>query len=192
MAGKIVDLIFIYQFLKRLTTPFEKTEAFKLGIIDKNGKKIKDPQGNEEEDAYGYFDRLVFNIKKLIERVPGGKSQLASYAAALYLIREHANPKEEYTEEELIEGWMKAMDDLDLEDVTGKTFKQLQEEAPANATGSGVVGTGDDVANWKKVDARKKEVKEFLRRYLESKGKRDKLREVKKRKEILARFGLDK
>lgn len=187
MASKVVDLIFIYQFLKRLTTPFEKTEAYKLGIIDKNGKKIKDPQTNEEEDAYGYFDRLVFNIKKLIERVPGGKSQLASYGAALYLIRESANPKEDYTEEELIEGWMKAMDEI--EEATGKTLKQLQEEAPANATGSAVAGTGDDPVHWKKMDARKKEMKAFLKRYLENKEKRKK---IKERRDFFKRFGIDK
>jgi len=189
MASKAVDLILIYQFLKRLTTPFDKTEAFELGIIDKNGKKLKDPETKEEEEAYGYFDRLVFNIKKLIEKVPGGKSRLGSYAAALFLIRESVDTKKNYTEEELVEGWMTAMDEL--EKVTGKTLKELSEE-PANVTGANVAGTGDDPVHWKKMDARKKEVREFLRRYLESKGRRDKLREVKKRREILARFGLDK
>jgi hypothetical protein len=183
--SKVVDLIFIYQFLKRLTTPFNKTEAFKLGIIDESGKKIKEPETKEEENAYGYFDRLVFNIKKLIERVPGGKSQLASYAAALYLIRESANPKANYTEEELIEGWSTAMDEL--EQATGKTLKQLMEDAPTNVTGAGVAGTGDDPVHWKKPDARKKEMKAFLRRYMEQKMKRE---QIKKKKDFMKQLGL--
>lgn len=183
--SKVVDLILIYQFLKRLTTPFDKTKAFELGIIDERGKKIKDPETKEEENAYGYFDRLVFNIKKLIEKVPGGKSRLASYAAALYLIRESANPKETYTEQELIEGLMESMDKL--EESTGKTLEQLIEDAPANATGSAVAGTGDDPVHWKKPDARKKEMKAFLRRYLEQREKRQK---VKEKNEFLKKMGL--
>jgi hypothetical protein len=184
MASKAVDLILIYQFLKRLTTPFDKTEAYELGIIDKDGKKIKDPQTKEEEDAYGYFDRLVFNIKKLIEKVPGGKSRLASYAAALYLIRESANPKANYTEQELVEGWISAMDQL--EESTGKTLNELLEEAPANATGANVAGTGDDPVHWKP-DARKKEMKAFLRRYLAASEKRKK---IKERKDFMKKLGL--
>ena len=39
--GRAVDLFVTYRFIKLLTTPFEKTEAFKLGIIDKDGNRIK-------------------------------------------------------------------------------------------------------------------------------------------------------
>ena len=184
MASSTVDLILIYQFLKRLTTPFDKTEAFKLGIIDKKGKKIKEPDTKEEEEAYGYFDRLVFNIKKLIEKVPGGSSRLGSYAAALFLIRESIEPKKNYTEKELVEGWINAMEDL--EKSTGKTLKELTEDAPANATGANVAGTGDDEVHWKG-DGRKKEMKAFLRRYLASQAKRQ---EIKKRKDFMKQMGL--
>jgi hypothetical protein len=182
--NKTMDLILIYQFMKRLTTPFDKTEAFKLGIIDKNGKRTdKKIETKEEEKAYGYFDRLTINIKRLLEQLPGGKSKLASYAAALFLIRESANPKEHYTQQELAEGLMENMDNL--EESTGKTLEQLMEDAPATST-AGVVGTGDDVANWKP-DARKKEMKAFLRRYIEQKNKRQK---IKERKDFLKKMGL--
>lgn len=185
MANRIVDLLLVYQFLKRLTTPFERTEAFKYGIIDKKGNKIKDPKTTQEQNSYGYFDRLVFNIKKIIELAPGGSSRIASFAAALYLIREHANPKENYTEKELAEGLYRTMEEL--EKTSNKKLKELLEEVPANVTGTGVVGTGDDPVHWKKMDARKKEVKEFLRRYMEEKDKRQKL---KSKKEFMKRFGL--
>ena len=184
--SKAVDLILIYQFLKRLTTPFNKTEAYKLGLIDERGNRTdKEIETKKEEDAYGYFDRLVFNIKKLIEKVPGGKSTLGSYAAALFLIRESVATKENYTQEELAEGLMTAMDEL--EQATGKTLNQLMEEAPANVTGAGVAGTGDDPVHWKKPDARKKEMKAFLRRYMMQREKRQK---VKEKQEFLKKMGL--
>jgi hypothetical protein len=185
MASKAVDLILIYQFLKRLTTPFDKTEAYELGLIDEKGKRTKKKiETKEEEEAYGYFDRLVFNIKRLIEKVPGGSSRLGSYAAALFLIKESVEPQKNYTEEELIEGWMSAMDDL--EKVTGKTLNELLEDAPANATGANVAGTGDDPVHWKP-DARKKEMKAFLKRYLAASAKRQ---AIKKRKDFMKQMGL--
>ncbi len=87
----IGNIYFVYQFIKKLVTPFEKTDAFKLGIIDKDGKILKkrrDLEGSKEKDAYTLSDTLVWNIKKLIGKVPGGKSKIASYAAALFLIKE--------------------------------------------------------------------------------------------------------
>jgi hypothetical protein len=185
MASKTVDLILIYQFLKRLTTPFNKTEAYNLGLIDEKGKRTnKKIETKEEEEAYGYFDRLVFNIKRLIEKVPGGSSRLGSYAAALFLIRESVDTKKNYTEEELVEGWMTAMDEL--EKSTGKTLNELMEDAPANATGASVAGTGDDPVHWKP-DARKKEMKAFLRRYMMQKEKRQ---AIKKKKDFMKQLGL--
>jgi len=39
-TNRFVDLFLVYQFMKRLITPFEKWPAFKLGIIDKDGKVL--------------------------------------------------------------------------------------------------------------------------------------------------------
>lgn len=194
--SKTMDLILIYQFMKRLTTPFNKTEAYKLGLIDEKGKRTdKKIETKEEENAYGYFDRLVINIKRLIEQLPGGKSKLASYAAALFLIRESTNPKEHYTQEELAEGLMESMDDL--EKTTGKSLEQLMEDAPATST-AGVAGTGDQVADFKsansaptkvqtRMDFRKKEIREYLKKYMKQRERRQK---VKDKQEILKRMGL--
>lgn len=186
MAGKITDLILAYQFIKRLTTPFEKTDAFKLGIIDKAGKKLKSPETTEENNAYGYYDRMVFNLKKLLEKVPGGKTRFASYAAALFLIKE-SHTQTEFSEEEMVQGLYEAMDEMEENTVEQKDFKSLFEDAPANATGAAVAGTGDDVADFKKPDARKKDMKAFLKRYLEQKAKRVK---IKERKDFMKKFGL--
>ena len=91
--NRLVNAFVIYKFIKLLVTPFEKTDAFKLGIIDKDGnylKKQKDLESKQEKLASNIFTRLVFNIKKLLAKVPGGSSRLGSFATALYLIREEA------------------------------------------------------------------------------------------------------
>jgi len=102
----------------------------------------------------------------------------------MFLIKESIEPKKNYTEEELIEGWMSAMDDL--EKSTGKTLNEMMKEEPANVTGTGVAGTGDDPVHWKP-DARKKEMKAFLRRYLAASEKRKK---IKERKDFMKQMGL--
>jgi hypothetical protein len=88
----VVDLFMVYQFIRRLATPFEKWPAYKEGIIDKDGKvliKSKDLNTKKQRAAWRIFDRMIANLKKLLAKVPGGSSKLASYAAALFLIREY-------------------------------------------------------------------------------------------------------
>lgn len=87
----LVDLYLVYQFLRRLTTPFEEWDAFKTGVIDKDGnilKKKDQRKTQEEKDSLRVFDLMILKLKKLLAKVPGGESKLASYAAALWLIRE--------------------------------------------------------------------------------------------------------
>ena len=90
LASRAGDLYYSFRFGKMLTTPFEDTDAYKLGIIDENGNRIKTKKvsTSEEKSAFTTFHRLVFNVKKLLEKLPGGQSRLASYAAALFLLKE--------------------------------------------------------------------------------------------------------
>jgi len=88
---KAADTVYTLRFLRLLTTPWEETNAYKEGLIDDEGNKIKKPFTEKEKSVYNTFHRLVFNIKKLINKAPGGKSKIASYAAALFLIKENAN-----------------------------------------------------------------------------------------------------
>ena len=87
----VVDLFLVYQFVRRLATPFNKWEAYEQGIIDDKGNILikKKDRDAKQRKAFGVFDIMVANMKKLLAKVPGGSSRLASYAAALYLIREH-------------------------------------------------------------------------------------------------------
>ncbi len=83
------DFFYSLRFLRLLTMPYEKTSAFKEGIIDKDGKKLKKPQTPSEKAAYNTFHKLVFNIRRLIAKAPGGSSAIAKYATALFLIKDH-------------------------------------------------------------------------------------------------------
>lgn len=92
------DLTYTLRFLRLLTTKFEDTTAYKLGLIDKDGNKLRKPETSEEKSAYNLFHRLVFNLKKLLAKVPGGKSQFASYASALLLLKEKLDFSDETIE----------------------------------------------------------------------------------------------
>ena len=88
----IVDLFLVYQFLKRLATPFEKWKAFQTGVIDKDGnilKKADDRRTVEERESFGKYDLMLLKLKRLLAKIPGGSSRIASYAAALWLIKEN-------------------------------------------------------------------------------------------------------
>ena len=83
------DTYFAFRFLRLLTTPWEKTGAYKLGIIDGEGKVLRKPVDMSERSKYNIFHRLVFRIKRLLNKIPFGKTTVASYLAALWLIKEH-------------------------------------------------------------------------------------------------------
>ena len=95
--GRAVDLFVTYRFIKLLTTPFEKTDAFKLGIIDKDGNRIRKPNSSQVEvelttsqlkNSYTILHKLVFNIKKIFSKLPILKTKIGTYAAALFLLKD--------------------------------------------------------------------------------------------------------
>ena len=87
----VVDLFLVYQFIRRLATPFEKWPAYEAGVIDKKGNILKGKNQRNlksEKDSFGIFDLMILKLKKLLAKLPGGSSNFASYAAALFLIKE--------------------------------------------------------------------------------------------------------
>ena len=88
LLSRASDTFYAFRFLRLLTTPWRETGAFKAGIIDDTGKVIKKAETQDEKSVYNIFHRLVFNIKRLINKVPLGKSTLASYITSLFLIKE--------------------------------------------------------------------------------------------------------
>lgn len=96
--GRFVDSIIAYRILKMLVVPFENTDAFKQGIIDKNGKELKrmtDLNTVAERDAYTILHRLVFRLKRIINKVPIENKKLLNLAAAYSLIKEHYEANKE-------------------------------------------------------------------------------------------------
>ena len=158
-----VDAVIIFRILKKLTTPFDETEAYRLGVIDKNGSVLIKPSSrtSEQKTAMTLLDRLVFNLKRLLAKAPGGKTKLASYVAALALIREHVESEsnketanvlvEKLEEHKLIppskqhdlttvEGFMDAWEEEMVREMCsgagiGGAFDGAQTNAAANATG---------------------------------------------------------
>ena len=95
--GRAIDLFVTYRFLRLLTTPFEDTDAFKLGIIDEKGNRVRLPKStkpavnlstSELKNAYTVLHKLVFNIKKIFNKVPGLRTKVGTYAAALFLLND--------------------------------------------------------------------------------------------------------
>jgi len=126
--SKITDAYLVYNLVKRLITPFDKWPAFTLGIIDAKGKVLKDRQSltAKEQDSWGYFDIAVANLKKILAKVPGGSSRLASFAAAAFLFKEH-----------------KKYDIDQLDQLTEAYVKKINEDGeggiPTNNAGSGQI-----------------------------------------------------
>ena len=125
-----IDLLITYRVIKMLVTPFEKTDAYKYGIIDKNGKvlrKNKTLTVAKEKDSYTILHRFVFNLKRLINLIPGGKSKLGTYAAALGLLLKE---EKESINEELKRGFMVHSDPDATERDWKLQFKELSKGHP--------------------------------------------------------------
>jgi len=104
--GRAVDALIAFRLVKLLVTPFNKTKAFKLGIIDEKGKvliksrqinKLPFPQRTEARKAYTMLIRFVFNLKRLLSKV-GIRGPIGSATAAAI-----AFFKEEYGENPQVE-----------------------------------------------------------------------------------------
>ena len=73
--SRVIDALVAYRVLKLLVTPFNKTKAFALGIIDEKGKvlikskelnKSFDPSKRvEARNSYTLLIRFVFNLKRM-------------------------------------------------------------------------------------------------------------------------------
>ena len=94
MPAGLADTYIAYKFIKMLALPFKKTDAYKLGIIDDDGTRIRT---KEADDAarnaglkYTNLHRIVFNMKRLLAKIPLGRTKIAGFAAALWFLKEEA------------------------------------------------------------------------------------------------------
>ena len=96
MASKLIDNLIAIRLLYMLITPFKDTEAYKLGIIDAEGvvlRKLSTLNKQEEKDNYNYLTRFVFNVKRILAKLPGGDSKLKNLTAAYFLVKESYEKK---------------------------------------------------------------------------------------------------
>jgi len=144
--SRIVDNLIAYRILWMLVTPFDKTPAYRLGIIDEKGKllrKMAELRTDEERSAYTYLHRLVFNLKRILIKLPGGDSKLKNIVAAFFLIKECYEKND--TTALLEEKYMVILQKLEEKNITlveeelfVEEFMFLNEDGPANVTGAGV------------------------------------------------------
>lgn len=171
MAG-LIDTIYTLRFLKIFSTKWENTDAYKLGIVDENGKplkKSKDFTTKEEKKAYTPFVRLIFKLKRLMGLVPGGKSATARYGAAIALIKEHSDEVEQM-----------GMNLKDLEEGLKKYIeKEVLEEEVTNSTG-GIEGKEQPLGKKGEINKRKKDCKKKKKKddVVNKTGEKDKNEEV--------------
>jgi len=96
--GRVIDALIAYRVLKLLVTPFNRTKAFKLGIIDDKGKVLiksknflktfSSQELPKAREAYTLLIRFVFNLKRLLGKVGIRGPITTSAAAALAFFKE--------------------------------------------------------------------------------------------------------
>lgn len=160
------DTAITYRILRILSTPWKKQKAYAYGIIDAHGKPLRkySELTNAEKSCYTILVRLIFRLKRIIEKQPlGDDKKFLSYAAALALLKECAEMDREPLDLESMFFQVCAMDGLDTtlveaflnDDLPMKTLWMFREDAgavagggesapAANSTGPAVAGTGDD------------------------------------------------
>tara|TARA_B100001057_G_scaffold416590_1_gene434707 strand:- start:14228 stop:14986 length:759 start_codon:yes stop_codon:yes gene_type:complete len=172
----VVDLFLVYSFIRRLVTPFNKWAAYKEGIIDDKGKlliKRKEFTKNAQKKAFGVFDQMILNLKKLLGKLPGGQTKLASYASALWLIREEQRISatnyltEESVDEDIETALERFVEEYGI--IIAEAAKKEVEEEPANSAGGGGIAgigigpDGEPGVSKKKQKKHKKRVKDLMK-----------------------------
>jgi len=156
--SRIVDNLIAYKILSMLVQPFAKTDAFRLGIIDASGKVLKlskDLKTEEEKTAYDYLHRLVFNLKRLLNKLPGGDNLTKNLVAAYFLVKESYETYNTIDIDERFYALLENINDKDLilveEEIIVKRFVE-EEGLPVNNT----VGIAAPVLPLSKKKAKKK------------------------------------
>lgn len=85
----MLNTYYAYRFVRLLTQDWRQTDAYKFGLIDGDGELVRSPKSKREKKAYSLFHRLVWNLRRLLQKVPLGRSTISRYASALYLLKEH-------------------------------------------------------------------------------------------------------
>ena len=113
LVKRAADLAYTFRFIRMLVMDWKNWDAYKEGLIDENGNRIKTVKMDTEakKSSYTPFIRLAANTKRLLSKIPGGSTKLGSFAAGLFLIKEHYNLSDKNLEKIIKES---KFDSLDL------------------------------------------------------------------------------
>lgn len=97
IVKRAADLAYTFRFIRLLVMDWKSWDAYKEGLIDEDGKRIKTVKMDTDakKSSYTPFIRLAANVKRLISKIPGGGTKLGSFAAGLFLIKENYNLKDD-------------------------------------------------------------------------------------------------
>lgn len=88
-----LDKAYYLRLCNLLLLPFNRQDAYRLGLIDRDGNQLKEPSNSAEEMAYTDLHKLVYGIKKMILKQPGGMSLLRSTSLALNSLNKIKNKR---------------------------------------------------------------------------------------------------
>lgn len=180
--AQVVDNLIAYRVLSMLVIPFVDTDAYKLGIIDKNGNNLipsRKFKTQEQKNAYTYLHKLTFNLKKILNKI-GGENKLKSLVAAFFLVKEAYKTKTTTIDEDRLEYVLKLLDEgvfFEEELLVERFLLEDGVAGPVNAGGSAglnTVGGGDlgaqnGVAGTTLPLVRKKKLRSKIQRRMEAK-----------------------
>lgn len=128
--GKLTDNIIAAKLIKMLVVPFEEMDAFKIGIIDGDGNKLRKPSTMEDERAYNLLTRLVINLKRIFLSRNTNRISLSDVRHAAFLLKEMDLSFEDYSDDDMYDelesiintleecGYVDTQYDFLIEDVT--------------------------------------------------------------------------
>lgn len=128
-----IDNAIAVRIIYLLVTPFTEWDAYKDGTIDENGVALKKGGDITNRENWTMLHRLVARLKRILAKIPGGSSKIASYAAAYLLVREALEDKKEYAN---LEEMYVTLLESELDPYLLREVHMLMEEAPANVAGN--------------------------------------------------------
>ncbi len=136
LAESVVDIYVAYKFIKILSQPWKDTDAFKLGIIDEKGKvliKRNKLKTGEQKAAYTIFHTLIWNIKRILDKLPISRTRIGSFAAALWMLKEYTSPRVQNQNliEQTFVNYLMESGQIDMDEVIDYCFEEYLGEVDA-------------------------------------------------------------
>ena len=144
--SRFLDTVVAYRILRMLATPIDQSDAYRMGIIDKDGNKLKDPEGPNELDAYSLLQRFVFKVQKALTKSPDRQAKrLLTFAAALSILREQDENISEEDLDVLLEMYMEdevVKQQAELLENNLLSFKNFQMDEMMGVGSGAIAGLG--------------------------------------------------